>query len=150
MKLTDDFDTTIDTKIFGGVTPTPLHIDNAKILAENAQEIRDFINSPIKVTSGLRNHNPKGGSKTSQHFHGEAWDLSFKGLDLVFTALVNGTLVLPHKCSQVIKERNSDGNEWLHMAITTDRWIELQPERSKFTEFLRTTDTINYTMVAVK
>lgn len=59
-------------------TPTPEHLENLKVLAENVfQPVRDALGT-ISVSSGYRSKDLNraiGGSKTSQHCSGEALDL---------------------------------------------------------------------------
>lgn len=63
--------------------PTPEHLENFKILAENVFEpIREHFGVPIHISSGYRSKelNAKiGGSLTSQHCSGEAIDLDNDG-----------------------------------------------------------------------
>lgn len=177
MQLTDNFNTDIDKKITGGLDwdklPSQVQ-DNAKKLAENVQAIRDAIGLPISVTSGYRpvevNSNI-GGSKSSQHLFGEAWDITIKGqtrqlLDNISRAIMEGRIKLPHPCSQIIVETNSAGNSWIHLAIKTDRWIEYNKSilnsnpneltRAKHTrrlttcEFLSTHDAKNFELVGYR
>ena len=177
MKLTDNFNTAIDTKITRGIDwdKLPKDVqDNAKKLAENAQAIRNAIGLLITVTSGYRpaavNTNA-GGSKSSQHLFGEAWDITVKGqtrevLDDISRAIMEGRIKLPHPCSQVIVETNSNGSSWIHLGIKTDRWIDYSKNilngninsvtRAKHTkrltscEFLSTHDTKTFTTVGYR
>ena len=114
---------------------TDLHKENFKLLAENLQAIRDFVNVPITITSGLRsaNHNSNlaGSSKTSQHLFGEACDFVITGLDSfglddVFNKIISLNIVLPNSCSQIIRESNDKGAEWIHMGLKTMRWLDVQ------------------------
>ena len=144
---------------------------NAKLLAENLQAIRDFVAVPVKVTSWYRptsvNRQAKG-SKTSQHLHGEAVDFTVKGLDAVglddlFHTIIGLKIKLPNACTQIIRETDKDGNNWIHMGIKTPRWIEAQKAvldsdansiaKSKATkrlthcECMITRDTINFELI---
>jgi hypothetical protein len=147
---------------------------NAQMLAENLQAVRDFLGKPVGVSSWYRpaaiNRNA-GGSKTSQHLHGEAVDFYVKsldaaGLDDLFTLIIDGKIKLPHACSQIIRETKGQ-SEWIHMGIKTFRWIEAQKEvinsntansmqKSKATkrlthcECLRTPNTIDFELIKYK
>ena len=63
--------------------PTPSHIENFKLLAENVFEpIRKHFGKPIHISSGYRSdalNKAIGGSKTSQHCTGEAIDIDMDG-----------------------------------------------------------------------
>ncbi len=63
--------------------PTPAHIENFKLLAENIFEpIREHFGKPIHISSGYRSdalNKAIGGSKTSQHCAGEAIDIDMDG-----------------------------------------------------------------------
>jgi D-alanyl-D-alanine dipeptidase len=63
--------------------PTPAHIENFKLLAENIFEpIRKHFGKPIHISSGYRSdalNKAIGGSKTSQHCTGEAIDIDMDG-----------------------------------------------------------------------
>jgi hypothetical protein len=148
---------------------------NALALAENLQAIRNFLNTRMRVTSWYRpmtvNRNA-GGSKTSQHLHGEAVDFvvykfDAKAYDNLFKQLIEGTIKLPHACSQIIRETKdtTEGKkEWIHMGIKTLRWLDAQndtinsssapsAQKSKATkrlthcECLVTRDAVNFELV---
>ena len=63
--------------------PTPEHIENFKILAENIFEpIRKHFGVPIMISSGYRSkelNKAIGGASTSQHLLGQALDLDMDG-----------------------------------------------------------------------
>lgn len=148
---------------------------NAQALAENLQAVRDFLGKKVYVSSWYRpttiNRQAKG-SKTSQHLHGEAVDfyvraLNAAGLDALFKLIIDGKIKLPHACSQIIRETDKDGNEWIHMGIKTFRWIEAQKEviasptansaqKAKATkrlthcECMRTPNTIDFELIKYK
>lgn len=118
-----------------GLNMTLQHTENFRLLAQNLQAIRDFVGVPVSITSGLRSldHNSslKGASKTSQHLHGEACDIVIAGLDSfglddMFNRIIYLGLVLPNPCSQIIRESNGKGAEWIHMGLKTMRWLEVQ------------------------
>ena len=59
-------------------------LNNVQELACNLQTLRDFLDEPVKVTSGWRSpsHNKAiGGVKNSQHVLGKASDLKVKGIE---------------------------------------------------------------------
>ena len=177
MQLTKDFNTERDTKITAGLGWDKLTDDqkmSARLLAQNVQVIRDYVGKPITVTSGFRPADKNaaiGGSKTSQHVHGEAWDIVVSGqtrelLDELSAKIRTGELVLPNPCSQIIVETNQFGRSWIHMGIKTPRWIEYNKEmlkqsvsemvKAKFTkrltscEFLSTHDARTFEMIGYK
>lgn len=169
MRLTKNFDTKTDPKITGGIAWKDYPFkENAQRLADIAQTIRDYLGCPVLVTSGYRSQSKNailaGASKTSQHLHGEALDLvpnclDSDGLDDLFRALVDGKIKLPHPTSQIIRESDGKGGEWLHIAIKTFRWIEYCKTQLNATgaakfgkrlthcEYLVTRDTVNYEAV---
>ena len=63
--------------------PTPEHLENFKILAENIFEpIRKHFGVPIMISSGYRSkelNKAIGGASTSQHLLGQALDLDMDG-----------------------------------------------------------------------
>jgi hypothetical protein len=63
--------------------PTPEHIENFKILAENIFEpIREHFGVPIMISSGYRSkelNKAIGGAASSQHLLGQALDLDMDG-----------------------------------------------------------------------
>ncbi len=70
-----------NTAIRKGISnqPTKQHLQNLILLADNIfQPLRDYINKPIKVSSGYRSlalNKAIGGSTRSQHCKGQALDL---------------------------------------------------------------------------
>lgn len=71
-------------------TPTPEHLANLKLVAENIFEpIRNYFNKPIYVSSGYRskalNSATPGSSPTSQHCKGEALDLDQDAVNIGIT-----------------------------------------------------------------
>lgn len=169
MQLTKNF--TLAEFNFRGLPLDDTLIGQAKQLAENAQAIRDFLGKPVRISSWYRpaaiNSKAKG-SKTSQHLHGEAMDfyvraLDAAGLDDLFRTIIDGKIQLPHACTQIIRETNKEGNNWIHMGIKTPRWIEAQKDvlnsdanrlakskaakRLTHCECMITRDTINFEMI---
>lgn len=172
MKLTTNF--TLAEFNFRNLPLDETLTANAQALAENLQAVRDFLGKPVGVSSWYRpttiNRQAKG-SKTSQHLHGEAVDfyvraLDAAGLDVLFKLIIDGKIKLPHACSQIIRETDKDGNEWIHMGIKTLRWIGAQKEvinsnanslqKSKATkrlthcECMRTPNTIDFELIKYK
>ena len=81
MKLTKNFNKSEFECSCGCDMPSEV-LFNIKIVAENLQILRDFVDSPIKVNSAYRcvEHNRRvGGSKYSQHVLGKASDIVVKG-----------------------------------------------------------------------
>ena len=172
MKLTNNF--TLAEFNFRDLPLDETLTANAQALAENLQAVRDFLGKPVGVSSWYRpmtiNRQAKG-SKTSQHLHGEAVDfyvraLDAAGLDDLFRVIIDGKIKLPHACSQIIRETDEKGNQWIHMGIKTLRWIEAQKEvinsnanstqKSKATkrlthcECMRTPNTIDFELIKYK
>lgn len=80
MQLTKNF-TTEEFRCHDG-TPVPSEFEqNVKVLANNLQILRDFLEEPIHVNSGYRTpiYNAKvGGKKKSQHLLAKAADITVK------------------------------------------------------------------------
>lgn len=103
--------------------PTPEHLANLKLVAENIFEpIRLHFGKPIMVSSGYRskalNDATPGSSATSQHCSGEALDLDQDGAGtgvtnkMVFEYIKN-TL----NFDQLIWEFGTDANpDWVHVS----------------------------------
>lgn len=131
MQLTKNF--TLQEFNPRGLDITPQYAENFRMLAQNLQAIRDYLGTSITITSGLRsvayNSSLAGASKTSQHLYGEACDfvvnrLDSDGLDYLFAKLYSLEVKLPNACSQLIRESNGKGGEWIHMGVKTERWLE--------------------------
>jgi hypothetical protein len=100
--------------------PTPEHIENLKILAENIfQPIRDHFGVPIRISSGYRSAelNKKiGGANKSDHLLGKAIDIDQDNTSItnaqVFDFIKNNL-----KFSQLIWEFGTDKNpDWVHVS----------------------------------
>ena len=102
--------------------PTPEHIANFKILAENIFEpVRNHFRCPIVVSSGYRSkelNQAIGGSNSSQHCTGEAIDLDMDGTPhgvsnrMVFDYIKNNL-----EFDQLIYEfGNSENPDWVHVS----------------------------------
>lgn len=93
MKLTKNFD--LSEFSCKDNTPTPqIVIPNLKMLAEQLQILRDYLDCPIKINSGYRSeeYNKKiGGAPLSQHKLGKAADISCEKYtpDQIHSAIVN-------------------------------------------------------------
>lgn len=100
------------------------NMDKVVELAKFAQAVRDFLNVPMTITSGVRC--PKlnervGGSKTSQHLLCEAIDFvpSRMTLQQAFDKIRKSDL----QFGQLIIEQ-SGGKEWIHVSIGTKREVK--------------------------
>jgi uncharacterized protein YcbK (DUF882 family) len=82
MKLTRNFSKSEFDSKDGALMPSKV-LHNIKILAEQLQELRDYLNKPITINSGYRSpkHNrASNGVRNSQHVLGTAADISVEGL----------------------------------------------------------------------
>jgi hypothetical protein len=103
--------------------PTPEHLANLKLVAENIFEpIRKYFGKPIFLSSGYRskalNSAVPGSSSTSQHCSGEALDLDQDGKQtgvtnkMVFDYIKNNL-----NFDQLIWEFGTDSNpDWVHVS----------------------------------
>lgn len=100
--------------------PTPEHLENFKLLANNVFEpIRNHFNIPIHISSGYRSAalNKKiGGAATSQHCSGEAIDI-----DMDNTSITNKQVfdfIKEHlNFDQLIWEFGTASNpDWVHVS----------------------------------
>jgi len=103
--------------------PTPEHLANLKLIAENIFEpIRKHFDKPIFLSSGYRskalNSAVPGSSSTSQHCSGEALDLDQDGKQtgvtnkMVFDYIKNNL-----NFDQLIWEFGTDSNpDWVHVS----------------------------------
>lgn len=100
--------------------PTPEHLENFKLLANNVFEpIRNHFNIPIHISSGYRSAalNKKiGGAATSQHCSGEAIDI-----DMDNTSITNKQVfdfIKEHlNFDQLIWEFGTTSNpDWVHVS----------------------------------
>jgi zinc D-Ala-D-Ala carboxypeptidase len=63
-------------------TPAPRIVENLQFLAENLERVRALLKCPMRTSSGFRCqrlNDAIGGSQTSQHRFGLAWDGSAPG-----------------------------------------------------------------------
>lgn len=92
----------------------PVVLANLNRTADKAQEIRDFLNQPIKITSGYRclKLNREIGSKdTSQHIKGQAIDFycpEFRNNSLIVQKLKEHNIIV----DQCLME-----GSWVHLSI---------------------------------
>lgn len=102
-------------------TPPPHVVENLKALAVNVlQPVRNHFGAPVVVNSGYRSpavNAAVGGSKTSDHMHGEAADIEVVGVSNYELAKYIHEK-LPH--SQVILECYKPGGDpnagWVHVS----------------------------------
>ena len=100
--------------------PTPEHIENFKLLAENVfQPIRDHFGVPIILSSGYRSkelNTAVGGALSSQHCTGEAIDIDMDGTT-VKNAEVFNFIKDNLNFDQLIWEFGTDTNpDWVHVS----------------------------------
>ncbi len=100
--------------------PTPEHIENFKLLAENVfQPIRDHFGVPIILSSGYRSkelNTAVGGALSSQHCTGEAIDIDMDGTT-VKNAEVFNFIKDNLNFDQLIWECGTDSNpDWVHVS----------------------------------
>lgn len=108
--------------------PTPEHIENFKILAENVfEKVREHFKVPIHISSGYRslelNRAIKGSSKTSQHMKGEAIDIDMDGSsDGVTNADIYNFIKDNLEYDQLIWEFGTDNNpDWVHVSYSKNK-----------------------------
>lgn len=105
--------------------PTPEHIENFKILAENIFEpIRKHFGVPIFVSSGYRSkelNTAIGGSLTSQHCLGQALDLDMDGTkNGVTNKMVFDFIKENLNYDQLISEFGTkEKPDWVHVSYNT-------------------------------
>jgi hypothetical protein len=127
MKLSEHLDlsevTRSDSAKRNGISniPTPDHIENFKLLAENVFEpIREHFGVPIRISSGYRskelNDKTKGASKTSDHCFGRAIDIDNDGTSITNKQIFN-FIKDNLKYKQLIFEFGTDENPaWVHVS----------------------------------
>ena len=102
MRLTKNFNLSEFDCKDGTEMPSEL-LTNVLELAESLQELREILNSPIRINSAYRSlqHNAKiGGSTNSQHLFGKAADIVVKGKTPSQVATMIKLLILEGKMKQ--------------------------------------------------
>jgi len=102
MRLTKNFKLSEFDCKDGTELPSQL-LPNVLELAESLQELREMLNSPIKINSAYRSleHNQIiGGSKSSQHLFAKAADIVVKGKTPRQVATMIKLLILEGKMKQ--------------------------------------------------
>ena len=102
MRLTKNFNLSEFDCKDGTEMPSEL-LTNVLELAESLQELREILNSPIRINSAYRSlqHNSNiGGSTNSQHLFGKAADIVVKGKTPSQVATMIKLLILEGKMKQ--------------------------------------------------
>lgn len=126
--------------------PTPDHIENFKLLAENVFEpIREHFGVPIRISSGYRskelNDKTKGASKTSDHCFGRAIDIDNDGTSITNKQIFN-FIKDNLKYKQLIFEFGTDENPaWVHVSYDPNN---LKNETLKAVKLNNVTKYIKY------
>lgn len=126
--------------------PTPEHIENFKLLAENVFEpVREHFGVPIRISSGYRskelNDKTKGASKTSDHCFGRAIDIDNDGTSITNKQIFN-FIKDNLKYKQLIFEFGTDENPaWVHVSYDPDN---LKNETLKAVKLNNVTKYIKY------
>ncbi len=93
----------------------PYHtISICQLVYNVLQPLRDLLDEPITITSGLRTKEDNervGGVKNSQHLYGEAADFTCKSISKAFETLVNGYITF----DQLIYYR---GRKFIHISYS--------------------------------
>ena len=106
-------------------TPTDVHIENLKYLAEKVfQPIREHFGKPIFISSGYRStalNEAIGGSKTSQHSKGEAIDIDMDHRNGPENEEVFHYIRENLPFDQLIWEFGTDKRpDWVHVSYNSD------------------------------
>ena len=107
-------------------TPTPEHLENLKVLAEELfQPLRDIIKYPIYISSGYRSktlNQAINGSQNSQHSKGQALDIDMdiSGTDNVTNWDIFCTIKEELDFDQLIHEAGKLGEpNWVHVSYVS-------------------------------
>lgn len=98
-------------------TPSPEVLGRLQFLASGLQEVRDYLSSPMFITSGYRSpkvNSAVGGSSKSQHIKGEAADFKCPGYGdpkKVCQAIIESGI----EFDQLINE-----GHWVHISFTEE------------------------------
>lgn len=125
MKLTENFwlreFTFSPTAIKNGIKnePSDLVKKNLKNVCENVlQPLRDYLSEPIDITSGYRSlelNKIIGGSKSSQHLHGQAVDFKCSDMAKAFDYIVDNL-----EYDQIIWEFGDKSQpDWIHVSYVS-------------------------------
>jgi zinc D-Ala-D-Ala carboxypeptidase len=104
--------------------PTPEHLENFKLLAENVfEKMRVHFGVPIRISSGYRSkalNTAIGGSLTSQHCKGEAIDIDMDGSASGVTNKMLYDYIKDNlEFDQLIWEFGTDANpDWVHVSYS--------------------------------
>ena len=104
--------------------PTPEHLENFKLLAENIfEKMRVHFGVPIRISSGYRSkalNTAIGGSLTSQHCKGEAIDIDMDGSASGVTNKMLYDYIKDNlEFDQLIWEFGTDANpDWVHVSYS--------------------------------
>jgi zinc D-Ala-D-Ala carboxypeptidase len=107
-------------------TPTPVHLENLKTVAEKIFEpVRNWWGKPIGVSSGYRSkalNTAVKGSSTSQHCSGEALDIDADIFDNGITNAQIFHFIKDHlDFDQLIWEFGTDAEpDWVHVSYRAD------------------------------
>ena len=109
-------------------TPTPEHLENLKVLAEELfQPLRDIIKYPIYISSGYRNpilNQAINGSENSLHCKGQALDIDMdiSGTDYVTNWDIFKTIKDELDFDTLIHEYGELGEpDWVHASYVSDK-----------------------------
>lgn len=106
--------------------PTPEHLENFKLLAENVfEKVRNHFGVPIHISSGYRSkelNDAIGGSQTSQHSKGQAIDIDMDGSgDGVSNLDIFHYIKDNLQFDQLIAEFPQKGHpDWVHVSYTAN------------------------------
>jgi len=127
MRLTPNFSlrefTFSQTAIRRGIDNTPTNeiLENIKVMANGMEQVRNYINAKIRVSSGYRSpalNTAIGGSKTSAHMDGFACDFNAGGLTPreVCRMIVKAGIKFDQLILEGVSSRNPDG-AWVHISF---------------------------------